>query len=366
MNTAIEGINLEQAVQAIIAGGSQRTVIIQGDTGSGKTQGTRVMLMNAFPKHKFIQMDCPALEVRDRMIPRFQDREGNDYVQFGPNERLGLHLKEPVIVNIDEIGKGSRSIQNALRPFILQRELNGIKLHPDSIIYCTTNLGAEGLGDVLLPHQRNSVTFIKLRKSTNLEFIQWGALNNINPLILGWAKEEPALFQSFTDVPNPTDNPYIYHPREEREQFTTNRSLAAASFWVDKRDEFDQETLTSLLVGTIGAPAALNLMTFISLAAEFPSIESIKQDPFSAIVPSKLNGQCYVLFRAMAAMERDWVDQWMDYATRLNAEVMAVFASAILNRANGEVHPKQKLFTTNGKFTDWAVANRFLFSADKV
>lgn len=189
MNTAIEGINLEQAVQAIIAGGSQRTVILQGDTGSGKTQGTRVMLMNAFPKHKFIQMDCPALDVGDLMIPRFKDMEGNDYVQFVPNERLGLHLKEPVIVNIDEIGKGSRSIQNALRPFILQRELNGIKLHPDSIIYCTTNLGAEGLGDVLLPHQRNSVTFIKLRKSTNLEFIQWGALNNINPLILGWAKK---------------------------------------------------------------------------------------------------------------------------------------------------------------------------------
>jgi len=365
MNTAIEGVSIAQAAAAIAAGGKHKAVIVTGAMGEGKTQGIAAILKKQFPKHVFIQLDTPSLDLGDLMIPKFMDMNDKDYVRFVPNEMLGLHLDQPVIINLDEIGKANASIKNALRPILVQRMLNGVALHPDSIVYGTTNLDGEGLGDMLMPHQRNSVAVLKLRKSTNLEWIQWGAVNDIDPLVLGWVKEEPALFQSFEEVNVPSDNPYIYHPREHREPFVTGRSLASASYWVSKRDELDSDTLTGLLVGTIGAPAAFNLMTFIKMASSFPSLESIKQDPFTAVVPSKINGQCYVMFRALAAIEADWVDAWMDYSARLNPEVQAVFASALINRSDKDVHPKQKLFTRNKKFSDWTIDNVYIFQADK-
>ena len=309
MNTAIEGVSIAQAAAAIAAGGKHKAVIVTGAMGEGKTQGIAAILKKQFPKHVFIQLDTPSLDLGDLMIPKFMDMNDKDYVRFVPNEMLGLHLDQPVIIN--------------------------------------------------------SVAVLKVRKSTNLEWIQWGAVNDIDPLVLGWVKEEPALFQSFEEVNVPSDNPYIYHPREHREQFVTGRSLASASYWVSKRDELDSDTLTGLLVGTIGAPAAFNLMTFIKMASSFPSLESIKQDPFNAAVPSKINGQCYVMFRALAAIEADWVDAWMDYSARLNPEVQAVFASALINRSDKDTHPKQKLFTRNKKFSDWTIDNVYIFQADK-
>ena len=116
------------------------------------------------------------------------------------------------------------------------------------------------------------------------------------------------MLQSFEDVPNPEDNPYIFHPQAQREAFVTPRSLSMASFILNHRDGLTKTTLRAGLTGAIGESAARDLVAFIDLADQLPTIDSIKESPETALVPTSNSAVCMVVYRALAVMERDWVN----------------------------------------------------------
>ena len=88
-----------------------------------------------------------------------------------------------------------------------------------------------------------------VRKTDHMDWIEWGINNDIDPTILGWVKDNPQLFAAFEDVKDPSENPYIFHPKEQRAAFVTPRSLHAASDILHVRDQFDDQTLTALSDG---------------------------------------------------------------------------------------------------------------------
>jgi hypothetical protein len=240
-------------------------------------------------------------------------------------------------------------------------------LSEDSIVFATTNLGAEGVGDLLPPHARNRISVVTSRKPSNLEWIEWGIANGVDHTLLGWCKDNPQLFQSFEDIAEPTDgqgnptNPYVYHPRVPMTAFVTPRSLEAASDWLKVREKFDDQTLTAVLMGTIGERGAMDLMAHVKLADQLPKLDDIKKDPMGARVPDSAAAVCMVVYRTLSIIERDWIDAWMDYMLRLDKEAQGMFANGV--RANK--YPKQTIVMTNKKFTDWARQNNYLFTADK-
>ena len=68
-----------------------------------------------------------------------------------------------------------------------------------------------------------------------------------------------------------------------------------------------------------------------------------------------------VVFRTLTHIDRDWMDAWMTYLGRLDFEVQGMFANGV----RAENYSRKALVMTNKKFTEWARANNFLFSADK-
>jgi hypothetical protein len=159
---------------------------------------------------------------------------------------------------------------------------------------------------------RNRLTVIESTKPTWEQWIEWGINNGVDPTVLGWCRNNDKAFADFRDVQDPEDNDYVYHPRSTRTAFVTPRSLEAASDWMKVRDKFDDKTLTSLLIGTIGGSAAGDMMAFARLADQLPSIDSIKSDPSGALVPTSAGAVMMVVYKVLATLERDWVDQWMD------------------------------------------------------
>jgi MoxR-like ATPase len=288
--------------------------------------------------------------------------DGTGYVTYLTNEELGAHHDKPVILMIDEYGKANPAVKNALLRLMLERKIGSYTLHPDSIVFATTNLGAEGVGDLLLPHARNRITVVTSRKPTAEEWIDWGINNDIHPTVLGWVRENPQVMQSFEDVRDPDENPYIFHPQQQRAAFVTPRSLEAASDWLHEQVSFDDQTLTSLLMGTIGDRGALDLMAFVKLANQLPSLESIKQDPDGATVPMSASAVCMVVYKLLSVLERDWVDACMTYVDRLDKEAQGLF----VNGVRAPKYSKRDFVMTNRKFTDWAMKNNYMFTADKV
>ena len=352
-------LDLDQCVELIKAVGNSRTVLLQGDMGTGKSS----MLYDIAKQTGFkpIYFDCTTKDLGDMMIPSLSSIEEDGCVRMIPNEELGVHLDEPVVVNIDEFGKANPSVKNGMLRLMLERKIGSYELHPDSIIFATTNKGSEGVGDMLPPHARNRLTVVQTRKTDHMDWIEWGINNEIDATLLGWVKDNPQLMASFEDVKDPDENPYIFHPKQQRLSFVTPRSLHAASDILKQRGAFDDQTLTSLLMGTIGDRGAMDLMSFVKLADQLPSLQSIKDTPKDAKVPDSAAAICMVVYRTLAALEKEWLNAWMDYLPRLDTEAQALFANGV----RAPKYSKQSMVMTNKKFTEWAMKNSHLYSADK-
>ena len=143
---ASRGVSIPEAANNIITMGHIFTYVNEGDMGSGKTALLDIV-GDALPNHKKFYFDCTTkMDSGDVMIPKMKELDGNDFVRFATNEELGAHLSGPIIVMLDEIGKGNDSLKNALLRFMYERKIGNNELHPESIVFATTNLGAEGVG----------------------------------------------------------------------------------------------------------------------------------------------------------------------------------------------------------------------------
>ena len=359
--TAMYALGLDEAVKLILSVGHKRTILLQGHMGCGKSSSLG-MLSQELPDYDALYFDCATKDLGDITVPNIAKLDdGSGYVTYLTNEELGAHLDKPVIVMLDEFGKSNPAVKNALLRFMLERKIGSYTLHPDSIVYATTNMGSEGVGDLLLPHQCDRLVPVKIRKPQNMEWIEWGINNDIDHTLLGFAKDNPQIFYSFEDVKDPDDNPYIFHPKQNRAAFITPRSLEAASDILKARHLMDDQTTTAALMGAIGERGAMDLMAFVKLADQIPSAESIKQDPKNAKIPSSAAGVCMVVFRTLASIEADWINPWMDYLVRLDKEAQGMFANGV----RAPKYAKQSLVMTNKKFTQWAMDNNYMFAADK-
>ena len=352
-------INLDQIGALIKATGHKRTTLVQGHMGTGKSSLLST-LAKELPTHTACYFDCTTKDLGDITLPNIQTADGQGYVTYATNEELGAHIQAPIILMVDEYGKANPSVKLALLRLMLERKIGSYELHPDSIVFATTNLGAEGVGDLLTPHARNRITVVTARKPSNMEWIEWGINNDVDHTMLGWCKDNPQLFLGFEDVKDPEENPYIYHPRSQRAAFVTPRSLEAASDLLKQREFLDDQTVTGALMGTIGDRAAMDLMAFVALSDQLPSLQSIKDDPATAKVPDSAAAVCMVVYRTLASLERDWIDPWMDYLNRLDKEAQGMFANGV----RAPKYSKQGMVMTNKKFTAWALQNNYLFAAD--
>ena len=351
--------NIEEIIDLIASVGTTRTVLVEGDMGIGKSSILK-LLAKRFPDHHPSYFDCTTKDLGDLYIPDLDTERG--CVTFLPNEQFGIHTGKPLLLMIDEFGKANPSVKNGMLVPMLEGVIGGTKMPEGSITFATTNLGAEGVGDMLPPHARNRIIVVRMRKPSSDEWIgDYAINNNVHPSVMGFVKEFPQVMQSFTEVDNPDDNPYIYHPKRQANAFCTPRSLECASDILHQREHLSDDTLTGALMGTIGERGALDMMAFVRLADKLPTLESIKTDPSNALVPDSASAVCMVVYRALSTLERDWVDAWLTYMKRLSSEAQGMFAMGVKPSS----YSKRSLVMQNKQFTKWAMDNNYMFAGDK-
>ncbi len=350
-------LSIYEVADAIKAQGALRTVLVQGDMGSGKSSILK-LLSKDLPNHVPLYFDCTTKDLGDLMVPMFDKIDDRGGVRYALNEELGFHYDKPVILMLDEYGKASPSVKLGLTRLALERKIGNRELPKGSIVFMTTNLGAEGVGDLLLAHQRNRISVITMRKSEVLEWCDWAFNNGVDHSVIGWVKENPQVMQSFIDVKeDPMENPYIFHPQDpSRTSFVTPRSLEAASDWIKVRDQMSNNTLKQVLAGTIGVRAAHDMFAWISLADELPTLEELKKDPMNAPVPTSASAVAMTVYRTMAVIEYPWVDNWMLYLGRLTREAQGLF----VNGVRREKYGKRDVVTNCKGFQDWCMANNWM------
>jgi hypothetical protein len=358
-------LSLTQFADAIATVGQDVTVIGQGEPGIGKSAVLK-MLAKRFPEYEVAYIDCTLLDLGDFALPYTEEVLTGDnkkkVTKFAPNARFKMHTGKPVIIMLDEIGKAMKAVKNVLLTLMLEKRIGDDYLPvsadgKQSIVFGTTNLASDNLGDALEAHARNRVAFVSVRKSDADEWLEGYAIpNKLNPVVCAWVKQFPHALASYTDLAQ-ADNLYIYNPKKASvSAFVTPRSLEKASHIADKRDALGDALTISLLSGVVGESAARDMQAFFTVVDKMPSWDAVIADPKGAKVPDDTIARCILVFSAITRVERDTLGKWMSYLQRMEKEWQALFATSVMKSPQ-----KQAFCVTNKEFKDWALANQWLF-----
>jgi hypothetical protein len=343
--------------------GRHVTVIGQGEPGIGKSAMLGFIAARN-PSYETAYIDCTLLDLGDFALPYTENvltdvnKDGAvaKITKFAPNARFKMHGDKPVIVMLDEIGKAMKSVKNVLLTLMLEHRIGDAYLPEGSIVFGTTNLLSDGVGDMLEAHARNRVAFVTVRKPDADEWIEWAVGNDIDPTIIAWVKQFPHALATYTD-PSQSDNAYIFNPtRAGMGAVVTPRSLEKASHIAKQRGELGDNLTISLLTGTIGESAARDMQAFFTVVDRLPTWDAIINDPSGAKMPDDTVARCILVFSAVTRVDKDSLSKWMRYVQRMDKEWQALFATSVMQSPS-----KQVFCVMNKDFKDWALANQWMF-----
>ena len=355
MSDLYKSVSLQECANFIATVGDTVTVLAQGEMGIGKSSMLK-MLQTKFPDHFVCYGDMTTKDVGDFLVPKIRSLNGVEVCSFIPNEEFGFHFEKPIILMLDEIGKASKAVMNACLRLMLERKLGTFSLPQGSIVFATTNLANEAIGDNLPPHARNRISVVKVRKPSADEWIDWALENDITPEVLLTVKQFPQMLASFEDFDKASDNEYIYDPRTPRPAFCTPRSMQKASEIIKKSKPLGLNIMAHALKGTIGNRATYDMLSIIQLNDELPDWDKIMDAPDKCPIPKSPSAVCMLVYSAIQRLEKDEVSKWMKYLDRLSKEAQGLFATSIMRTT------KKTTVGTNQGFIKWATANNYLFA----
>jgi hypothetical protein len=355
-----KSLSLSQTADLIAAVGDLRTVLAQGEMGIGKSSILKSLKHNPkFKDHFFCYVDITTKDVGDFMVPKIKDIDGNEVCRFVPNEEFGMHFTDrPIVMMLDELGKAKGGVMNACLRLMQERSLGTYQLHKNSVVFATTNLSVEGIGDNVPPHARNRVIQTRVAKPDAETLISFAINNNWNPIVIAAIQEWPEMLASFEDYEKPEQNMYINDPRDVRMAVVTPRSLETASDVINRTMILGDDIMCHALKGAVGEKAMHNLLTMVKLDTQLTSWDELVKNPMTSTVPTSAAAACMLIAKAVQRIEKDTMGAWMDYLPRMSKESQGLFARSVMS----DMCPKRPVAATNPKFAKWAADNNYLFA----
>lgn len=327
-------VNLNQAVNLIATCGSTNTFLLQGAPGTGKSSILST-LARQMPDYQPCYVDVANLDLGDLGMPVI-DKDAMT-TNYAPNVRFGLAKGQtkPVLLMLDELGKGSRPIINMLLPVILEHRLGDVKLPEGSIVFGTTNLASDGVGDNIPAHAHNRMTVLDYSNPTVDEWLAWASNNDVAPEVMAFAKQYPIVFDRY-DQTDDKDNPYVFNPRKgNTKAFCSPRSLEKASHLIKARAALGAALLPAL-AGTCGEAAAREMEAMVHLADQVPTFEEIIKNPAKTKLPSVPSGYFLLAFMLAGRLSDGTVPAVAEYVARWtdSFEGKALFYSTVCGNAS--------------------------------
>lgn len=358
-------LNHKQVANLIKTVGKTRTILVEGEAGSGKTSLLWEMRNDPAFSHYHIAdaVDCTQLSDGSVWMPDI-DRE-NGVSRELPNERFGVQRDnqkgmngaKPVIICLDEIAKARQFIKDVLAPIVYERRVGNYHMPEGSIVFGCTNLSSEGLGDSMQAHLRNRIVIVKMRKPTKDEWVQDFAVpKGLSPEIIAAAEMYPQVFESFVDYSAggqfagkslAKENPYIFDPQNgSQEQVVTPRSLHAASDVLMEMGALDDVTLQAALEGVIGAPFAAQVVSLIRFGRELPTFQRVCDEPDDCPVPKNPTAQLVQVFQFVTQVkDRDQAEAVSVYTKRMRNEMQSLFVHTVANSSRIDKFVMSKTFS---------------------
>jgi hypothetical protein len=363
-------VSLKQAKAAIAAIGAQRTILLQGEPGIGKSWLIKELAAE-FPTHRPVYIDCQLLlDQGDFFYPFIADTDGGKIAERVMLEDFNFNSEQPLIIMLDEIGKANKAVMNVLLTLMYDRRIGSVPAPEGSMVFATTNLSTDGVGDFVAAHARSRVIRVEVAKphagfnpDSTVDPDSWGhwALgNDIAPALIAWVKSKPECLDSYRNYTagEKWGNPYAFHPTQGAESYVCPRSLHAASDVVKQRDVLGHELTLSLLAGAAGEAFARDFSAWLLVKDRVASMDAVVASPESAAVPENHDAValCVMVFSLVAATTDKTIVPFTTYMQRLPKEYQAMYSRSVMAS-----EAKQKVAIACEKFRKWAMDNHWMF-----
>lgn len=184
-------MNISTIVRCASALPAKKSVLIRGDHGIGKSDMVRQL-----SKHF-------GLEVIDKRLSQISEGDMIGLPQLVDGVTRFAHpdwyvkaCKQPVMLFFDEFNRATQEVMNAAFQIILDRELNGMKLHPDTRVFACINHNGTYQVNQMDPALLDRFWVCDLDVSVE-EWLEWGTKSKkdggggIHPYLLDFIKQNP-------------------------------------------------------------------------------------------------------------------------------------------------------------------------------
>ena len=339
-------VTLNQASTLIRTCGGTNTFLLQGAPGVGKS-AILSSLAREMPDFLPCYIDVANLDLGDLGMPVI-DRDAMT-TSYAPNTRFGIGKGQdrPVLLMLDELGKASRPVLNMLLPVILEHRLGDVPLPVGSIVFGTTNLSTDGVGDNVPAHAYNRMTVLDVANPTVDEWLGWAANNDVAPEVMAFARDYPQVFERYDMIDKKEKNPYIFSPLTgNTKAFCSPRSLEKASNLIKQREGL-ADALLPALCGTVGEAAARDMEAMVMLADQMPRFAAIMAAPEKAKLPGGAGAYFLMAFMLAGRAEASNLNATMTYLSRWESfEAKTLFITTLAsNRAKVGMACQNREFT---------------------
>lgn len=179
-------MNIKTFVQVISSLPANISVLAKGPTGIGKS-------------HIVHQIgDNLGLKVIDRRLSQMTEGDiiglpelTDGVTRFAPVDWFLRACNEPVILFFDELNRATIEVQQCAFQIVLDRELNGHILHPETRVYAAVNEGSEYQVTDMDPALLRRFFAAKLEPTTE-DWLNWAELNGIDKIVCDFIKKYPS------------------------------------------------------------------------------------------------------------------------------------------------------------------------------
>ena len=182
---AMNGMEIKHFVETAAHLPTNVSVLIRGNHGIGKSQIVR-SLARTFK-----------LDVTDRRLSQMCEGDmiglpslEGDSTKFNPPDWYMDACKNARVLFLDEINRATPEIMQAAFQIVLDRELNGVKLHQDTRVYAAINTGNKYSVNDMDPALLDRFWVVDLEPSTE-DWLDWAKENGINEFITMFIQDQP-------------------------------------------------------------------------------------------------------------------------------------------------------------------------------
>jgi hypothetical protein len=368
-------LSFSQVVALIAAVGHKRTIIVEGENGIGKTALFHALKkMPKFAKHIAVNpVDCTQLSDGSVWMPDLDRENGisrelpNERFGVSKNNQRGVNNSKPILVMLDEIAKAPQFIKNVLAPIVYERRVGNYDMPEGSVVFCGTNLSIEGLGDSIQAHLRNRLVFVKMRKPTAEEWVQWATDAGVNATVIAFVHNEPRVMASFLDYEKggnfegknmSKDNGFVFNPKSVQMAYATPRSLVAAGDILDEGlGVLDDATLEAALCGSVGETTAQAMASFVRFGKDICDYARVIADPDKAPISNNPTAQLIQIFQFVSRVaDRSEAEAIVKYVWRMRAEIQSIFCNTVATSQS------VSMFATINEFGRMLAEHKIFFS----